>query len=364
MEFLTVLNMYCEKCGKQIKDNEHKCNYCGAVIDDSVSNPCFTNDDFTVFKICGTLISASIIGIAIILFVSISNSQNKMENNKGHLSEKAIATGMQKIKDRHKKKTQSNNNTINENDNSKEDRYVYKYTDDFVFEIDDEENYTYTRDDKISIVEDYLSKTLYNDWYDIADNEVYSVDDKYFMGASYRIKKFSFDTEYPEFADITVVLEDDYSFIVHMQYDIYSKYSDEIISGIEIEEGFFYSNITYTKYYTVEYDEICRLDAIMADDVENQNNESLEFCEDEYIFPYSDSEFLTEGDVRGLSKEELRLARNEIFARYGYVFESEDLQDYFNSKSWYTPNYSSGNVSEDMLNDYERANVDLIREYE
>ena len=39
------------------------------------------------------------------------------------------------------------------------------------------------------------------------------------------------------------------------------------------------------------------------------------------------------GDL--LPKEELRIKRNEIFARKGYKFDSEDLKEHFSSKPWY-----------------------------
>jgi uncharacterized membrane protein YvbJ len=57
-----------------------------------------------------------------------------------------------------------------------------------------------------------------------------------------------------------------------------------------------------------------------------------------YILPDSDKKFLSEGDIASLTKEELRLARNEIYARHGYVFKSADLQKYFSSKPWYHAN--------------------------
>ena len=37
-------------------------------------------------------------------------------------------------------------------------------------------------------------------------------------------------------------------------------------------------------------------------------------------------------------KQELRLCRNEILARYGRIFKSEDLNDFFNKQSWYSQN--------------------------
>lgn len=53
----------------------------------------------------------------------------------------------------------------------------------------------------------------------------------------------------------------------------------------------------------------------------------------DYIFKASDKEYLTEDDVRGMSKEQLALARNEIFARHGYVFNDEQYKKYFSAKS-------------------------------
>jgi len=36
---------------------------------------------------------------------------------------------------------------------------------------------------------------------------------------------------------------------------------------------------------------------------------------------------------------ELRIIRNEIFARHGYIFKSEDLAEYFGKKKWYKPQF-------------------------
>jgi hypothetical protein len=49
-------------------------------------------------------------------------------------------------------------------------------------------------------------------------------------------------------------------------------------------------------------------------------------------------EHLSDQELESKSKEELRLIRNEVFARKGYVFKNEDLNAYFKTKSWYQPN--------------------------
>ena len=80
----------------------------------------------------------------------------------------------------------------------------------------------------------------------------------------------------------------------------------------------------------------------------------------DYIFP-SDRQYITEADMAGWDQKTALLARNEIFARHGYVFQTQEIQNYFAAKSWYTPN-SSYDGSD--LSDVEKANVDTISAYE
>ncbi len=83
-----------------------------------------------------------------------------------------------------------------------------------------------------------------------------------------------------------------------------------------------------------------------------------------YIIPDSNSRYLSVSDLKGLSSSELRLARNEIYARHGRTFDDSGVQNYFNSQSWYKGTISPDAFSESMLNAYEKANVELIRQYE
>ncbi len=84
----------------------------------------------------------------------------------------------------------------------------------------------------------------------------------------------------------------------------------------------------------------------------------------DYILPYSDRRYLSESDLYGLSKEECRLARNELYARHGRLFDDEELQAYFNRKDWYYGRISPADFQESVLNDYEFYNRDLIVTYE
>lgn len=85
---------------------------------------------------------------------------------------------------------------------------------------------------------------------------------------------------------------------------------------------------------------------------------------EEYILPGSDSRYIDVNEINHMSKEELRLARNEIFARHGRQFEAEDLKQYFSSKSWYHGNLSQEQFDESVLNEFEKTNLDLIKSME
>lgn len=81
----------------------------------------------------------------------------------------------------------------------------------------------------------------------------------------------------------------------------------------------------------------------------------------EYILPNSNTVKLTRADLQGLSLEQLRLARNEIYARHGTIFGPADLQQYFGSKSWYKPTISFQAFNDNgTLNEFEGANLTLI----
>ena len=87
----------------------------------------------------------------------------------------------------------------------------------------------------------------------------------------------------------------------------------------------------------------------------------------DYILYDSDKKYYDRATIEKMTAEELRLARNEIYARHGRMFKADDLQNYFNSKSWYRPLYSADEfdaMGRSVFNDCENANLDLIIEVE
>ena len=88
----------------------------------------------------------------------------------------------------------------------------------------------------------------------------------------------------------------------------------------------------------------------------------IEVPADGFILPLSSTLLLTEDDLAGLTSTELRIARNEIFARYGRRFIDPRLQAHFDAMSWYTPALPLG--TEPSLTSIEMANVEFIRSFE
>jgi len=63
-------------------------------------------------------------------------------------------------------------------------------------------------------------------------------------------------------------------------------------------------------------------------------------------------------DLQSYSKSELKIMRNEIFARHGYSFKQGGKMDtYFSKQNWYT---SLEKTSNPNVSDIEKHNIDLI----
>ena len=97
-----------------------------------------------------------------------------------------------------------------------------------------------------------------------------------------------------------------------------------------------------------------------AEKAETDKKNAVAKKDSEYIIPDSNSRYLTESDISGLSLQQLNYAKNEIYARRGRKFDSVELQEYFGRKSWYRGTIEPSQFTNDMLNDYEIKNADLL----
>lgn len=89
----------------------------------------------------------------------------------------------------------------------------------------------------------------------------------------------------------------------------------------------------------------------------------------DYIIPESSNRFVTTADFYGKTIAQLRVARNEIYARHGRMFTDPYLNKWFFSKTWYMQisqklEPSVYDARPDPFNQYEKKNVLTILDYE
>lgn len=91
---------------------------------------------------------------------------------------------------------------------------------------------------------------------------------------------------------------------------------------------------------------------------ENKTEENVMDSEDGYMFPASDTSYLSSSDLEGMSAAELQYAINEIYARHGLKFTKQENKERFGKKRWY-----QGTVDDQdsiSLNTYEKKNIDML----
>lgn len=74
----------------------------------------------------------------------------------------------------------------------------------------------------------------------------------------------------------------------------------------------------------------------------------------------SASQNYSKEDLKNYPQIILYLAKNEIYARHGYIFTNQELQNYFLGQTWYVPTIESSNFYDAILNEYEQNNLKMI----
>jgi YARHG domain len=96
---------------------------------------------------------------------------------------------------------------------------------------------------------------------------------------------------------------------------------------------------------------------ILSDAQKKQRNVALLPGDMEFF----ENRTVTDQMLRGLSLHELRLLRNEVYARHGRMFKAEWLQQYFFQQPWYAPDE---NFKDEELSGNDKLNVETIVKYE
>lgn len=79
------------------------------------------------------------------------------------------------------------------------------------------------------------------------------------------------------------------------------------------------------------------------------------------FFPFTARVRLSPADLAPYGAADLRVMRNEIYARRGYAFRDAGLQSLFASQPWYVPVTASADAAWAAMSELERANVETIR---
>ena len=74
----------------------------------------------------------------------------------------------------------------------------------------------------------------------------------------------------------------------------------------------------------------------------------------------TNKQYYTKENFENEPKLVIHLAKNEIYARHGYIFKNEDLYNYFMGCVWYIPTCKAEDFDDSVLNEYEKANLEIF----
>ena len=78
------------------------------------------------------------------------------------------------------------------------------------------------------------------------------------------------------------------------------------------------------------------------------------------LFPQTAERYFTAEEFADCPEDILVLAKNEIYARHGRMFLDREIYEYFLTRMWYEPTYAPEEFDESCLNEYEKANIELL----
>lgn len=116
--------------------------------------------------------------------------------------------------------------------------------------------------------------------------------------------------------------------------------------------------------YQTDYSYTIQSQQKQVDGVAQDSGGVEEYDMGDYIIPNSDTVIITKTDIQYLSLQEINYAKNEIYARHGRKFKSNELNNYFGSKSWYNGYISPEDFSESVLSQIEKDNIRFLSDAE
>lgn len=156
--------------------------------------------------------------------------------------------------------------------------------------------------------------------------------------------------------------------ICFTEEDDYTDLPDYMVIGT-VDDGTYYAwfptdvqaytdDADISAEYTALYDSIEWVKANMT-----LTTDIIVIIDSDYIFPESSYACLTTSDLTGMTYDEVQMAINEIYARHHRLFDTDSIQEYFDSKSWYSGWIEPEDFDASVMNVYESANLALLVNY-
>ena len=125
-------------------------------------------------------------------------------------------------------------------------------------------------------------------------------------------------------------------------------------------EGVFHNSDDAPKWFeqATAFTPYLTADVIVDDGAVTSNSSGFN---DDNPYSWLSDRLATDIDVRGKTKEDLRIMRNTIFAMHGYIFQTKEMKEYFQQKNWYEP--IKTDVSSELTS-IEQKNIAFLKDKE
>ncbi len=75
----------------------------------------------------------------------------------------------------------------------------------------------------------------------------------------------------------------------------------------------------------------------------------------------SSTEYLSDSDIYWMTPQQLRYAKNEIYARHGRKFKDAELQAWFDAQEWYDGTIAPEAFDDNVLSEIEKKNIQVLQ---
>lgn len=129
-----------------------------------------------------------------------------------------------------------------------------------------------------------------------------------------------------------------------------------------IENDLYKENKILARDLQAEYIEKQKQQEKEREDINRQIREEYEKNNTSFLIETDGTNKISTYDYMNFDKELTQIARNEIYARYGYIFKQQKYQEIFNSKVWYVP--TTKNIEDIHLSEADQYNVMCLKWWE